>query len=219
MAMSMKANNGGGDFDPCPAGNHPAVLIGLIDVGTQDESFQGVAKEARKIYLCWEIPGEKTSSGRSHVIGREYTCSFHEKAGLRKLIESWRGKPFADGESFDLTKLIGAACLLNVIHDGNGEKQYAKVSGVSAMPKGMAKPTATIKPITFDLDDNAPDEFPTADWLPWSYGEQLVVKVSRSPEWKAKGGTPANAAPKKQTQPAQKPAAKAPVEDEEPVPF
>ncbi len=185
MGWNQKAQSGGGNFDLCPAGNHPAVLIGLIDLGTQTEKFQGQEERSvRKVFLTWEIPGEKTESGRSHVIGREYTLSFHEKAALRQLIESWRGKSFAEGEEFDISKLLDQACMLTVLNEDSNKRTFAKIKNVAAMPKGMAKPKATLPTISFNLEDNHPSEFPEVDWLPWSFGSQLVDIAKQSPEWK-----------------------------------
>jgi hypothetical protein len=67
----------------------------------------------------------------------------NEKANLRKDLESWRGKGFTETEadSFDITKLLGVACLLNVIHKaGKNGNTYAVVSGISPVPKGMTCP-------------------------------------------------------------------------------
>lgn len=224
MGWNMKANSGGGNFEACPAGNHPAVLIALIDLGTQSEVFQGTPREARKVYLCWEIPDEKIESGRSHVIGREYTMSFHEKAGFRHLVEAWRGKPFADGEEFDPSKLLGQSCLLNVIQEESGSgKTFAQVKGVSAMPKGMPKPAATLKTVCFNIDDDGPAKFPKDEWLPFSYGKSLVSKASMSPEWIAAGGqrTQPAASQQKASPPAGYGSSRRETvpEEEEPAPF
>lgn len=194
--MGWKAtasSGGGGNFEACPAGNHPAVCIAIIDLGTQHENYQGAPKDSRKVFLCWEIPTEQKSDGTNHIMGREYTYSFNEKAGLRKLVEAWRNKKFGEGEEFDLSKLLGAACMLNVMNDEKGDKVYARIDGASALPKGMSKPVATIKPISFNLDDDDLSDFPDDAWLPWSYGRKLSTIVQLSPEWqaKAKGGKPA----------------------------
>ena len=183
MGWKQKASSGGGNFEACPAGNHAAVLIAIIDLGTQEDSYQGVERTSRKVFLCWEIPGEQTAAGRSHVIGREYTLSFNEKAGLRKLIEAWRGKSFTEGEEFDLSALLGKPCMLTVVTEDKNGKTYAKINGVSSMPKGMPVPTATLGKISFSLEEDDRAKFPDADWLPWSYGSKLIDIAKKSPEW------------------------------------
>jgi hypothetical protein len=199
MGWTQKATSGGGNFETCPAGNHPAVLIGIIDLGTQNEKFQGSeARDVRKVYLCWEIPGEQTASGRSHVMGREYTLSFHEMSGLRKMIEAWFNKKFAEGQEFDLSQLMGRACLLTILNEEKNGKTFAKINGVGGLPKGMAKPVATLETVAFNMDEDDVEKFPDAEWLPWSFGSRLIDIVKLSPEWKEKGSPAATPAPAKQ---------------------
>lgn len=189
MSWTKTAKSSGGNFECCPAGTHPAVLIGIIDLGTQNEKFAGKeAKDVHKIFLMWEIPWEKTAEGQSHIIGREYTYSLHEMAGLRKMIESWRGKPLNEGEEFDLSKLLGKPCLLTVTTEDKNGKTFAKLNSVSNLIKGMAPPVATVPVISFNLSEDHPSKFPAFDWLPWSYGSKLVDIVALSPEWRDKIG-------------------------------
>lgn len=179
---TMKAASSGADFEACPAGNHAAVLLGIVDLGTQKESFQGQLKEVEKLFLVWEVM-EKDAQGKHFVIGREYTRSLHEKAGLRKLIESWRGKKLDEGESFDPGKLIGKPCLLTVLNEEKSGKTFHSVGGVSAMPKGMAVPKATYPTFSFDIAENDIDDFPMHSWMPWSYGRTIHTIAQLSPEW------------------------------------
>ena len=73
-------------------------------------------------------------------IGSTYTASMSEKANLRKLIESWFGKKFTNDEAaadFDMAKLLGKRCLLNITHTEKGDKKYANISAATPLPKGM----------------------------------------------------------------------------------
>lgn len=194
--MKMKANSGGGNFEACPAGNHPAVLVAIVDLGTQEETFQGETKKARKGFFCWYIPEGVTDDEKPYYVGREYTLSFHEKAALRKLVESWRNKPFAENEEFDLQTLLGKACLLNVVNETKKDKTFSKIAGVSSLPKGMSKPEAPHATVFFDLDANTTDEFPEPEWMPWSYGSKLIDIAMRSPEWRGESKDAAPAASK-----------------------
>jgi hypothetical protein len=62
---------------------------------------------------------------------------------LRAALESWRGKPFADAElvAFDLEGLLGAACLLNIVHSNRDGSVFANVASLMKLPKNMAAPT------------------------------------------------------------------------------
>ena len=77
-------------------------------------------------------------------IDKEYTMSMGDKATLRKDLESWRGKAFTDVEatSFDVTKLLGVPCMLNIIHKTSEKsgKQYEQIASITPLPKGIDCP-------------------------------------------------------------------------------
>jgi hypothetical protein len=77
------------------------------------------------------------------LVRRRYTCSLHEKATLRRDLESWRGRAFTDKEleAFDLESLLSVGCLINVIHESRNGSTYANVASVMRLPKGMTAPT------------------------------------------------------------------------------
>jgi hypothetical protein len=66
----------------------------------------------------------------------------HEKASLRRDLESWRGRAFTDKEleGFDLENLLLKGCLINVIHEQRGGATFANVAGVMRLPKEMTAP-------------------------------------------------------------------------------
>jgi hypothetical protein len=72
-------------------------------------------------------------------VSKFYTLSLNEKANLRKDLESWRGKAFSDAEienGFDIEKLIGANCYLNIAQNDKGK---SVISAINPLPKGMEK--------------------------------------------------------------------------------
>ena len=186
MGFKLTASSGGGDFEVVPAGNHPAVLVSIIDLGTHEETFNGKKKKQHKVHLTWELPDEKKANGESHVIGREYTQSLNEKAAMRAMIEAWFDKPLKDNEVFDITVLLGRACMVSVLNEEKNGKTYSKIKSIGSIPKQMPKPKATIKPIKFDIEEDDLASFPTEEWLPWSYGSKLIDLAKLSPEWQEK---------------------------------
>lgn len=173
-------SKGGGDFGPPPdAGSHAAVLVAMIDLGLHEESFQGgPVTTKRKALLVWELVGEKVpGTDKNHFIAREYTVSENEKAGIRKVAEKVRGKAYQDGDDIDYTGMVGRPMLVTVQHKQVGEKTYASVGDVTALPKGMLKPAATVKPFAWFIGCGEP--VPQHEWLPWIYGEKVADKVAR----------------------------------------
>ena len=152
MFPKAKSESGGGDFKPCPEGNHGARLYALVDLGLHEKTWQGETKMKHLVHLGWELPDEPMEDGRPFTISARLTYSMHEKATLRKFIEGWRGSKLTDEESvdFDLTKLIGRACMVQVAHRkaANGNT-YADVIAVTSLPKGMQVPPAVNEPLVY----------------------------------------------------------------------
>ncbi len=180
--MKLKATSGGGqDFEIPESGPQPAVLVAIIDIGTHEKSYGGDAKVQTELYLAWELPGAKmTGMNRNHVLPRVLTKSLHVKSGLYKLITQWRGSAIPDGEDFDVEKLLGQPCQLNVAHEQSKKgRTFAKVEGVTKLMKGVQAPAATLKPVFYVLDRNV--QPPSDNWLPFTYD---LVKSSF--EWLGK---------------------------------
>lgn len=176
-----------GNFEKAPAGNHLATCYEVIDLGTQKTEYEGEVKHQRKIWIGWELPNELMEDGRPHVIGRRYTLSSHEKSTLRKNLESWRGKAFSkeDFGEFEITNVVGVACFLNVVHNEKGDRTYANIQAVAALPKGTPAPPLINKPVKFDLDSFDQEVFD-------SLSDRMKETIAESPEFQAIHGKPVN---------------------------
>lgn len=153
------------DFAPISAGTHHAVCYGIVDLGTQPSD---VYAPKRKLLLIWELPDERSTFERDgkemdlpRAISRQFTLSMHKKSTLRPFLESWRGKPFTDEEAadFDITRLIGANGILNIVHKAgigqNAGRTFASVATITPLMKGMNKRAAENPTLIFSLDDFA----------------------------------------------------------------
>jgi hypothetical protein len=138
MAIIAKAGGDGQSHTPAPVGVHRAVCVDVLDKGIVEVTWQGKTKKQHKISIAWQID-ELRDDGKRFLVYKRYTLSLHEKAGLRKDLESWRGKAFTRDEEmgFDVESVVGSCCLLNVVHNTVGEKTYANVDSVMPLMKGM----------------------------------------------------------------------------------
>lgn len=182
MAIMAQDTGGGGDFSPVPSGNHVAVCNMVVDLGKQRKDFNGEAKVKHEVFIRWEIPSERLTwtdkEGKERegprVIGKTYTLSLHENAALRGDLENWRGRAFTEEErkGFDVAKLLGAPCMLSVIHTPKNGKTYADVKGIASLPKGMEKPASECGLMIYD-DEHAStyDELP--EWLRKKVDDQV----------------------------------------------
>lgn len=140
---------------PVEEGTHLGVCSMLIDLGMQySEVYK---KSQRKVLIGWELPDETIEIDgemKPRVLSKRYTANLSEKSNLRKDLASWRGRDFTPDElkAFDLKNIVGASCLLTIIHSKNGEKTYANIQSVVKLPKGMAKQALSEPPVVFDLD-------------------------------------------------------------------
>jgi hypothetical protein len=139
MAIIATAGDGKA-FAPAPAGVHQAVCVDVVDMGLLEVKFGGKVKHQHKVRLVWQID-EAMEDGKRFIVQRRYTKSLHEKANLRKDLESWRGRPFTEDElgGFDLEKLLNANCFLNVVHTSKDGQIYANVASIMPLKKGMAR--------------------------------------------------------------------------------
>jgi hypothetical protein len=188
MAILAENNgNGGGNYAPVEAGTYVARCVSMIHLGTLNEEFNGEKKELNKVRISWELPTEmkvfKEENGEQpNLVSKDFTLSMHEKASLRKFLQSWRGKAFTEAEakSFDITKLMGKPCMLSIIHKQSktSGKAYADISSVSVMVKGMTCPEQINETFEYSVLNHSEELF---SQIP----KFLQEKIITSKEYKA----------------------------------
>lgn len=199
MGFLAKDSGDGGNFKRVPPGVYIGRCYSLIDLGTQLSQGQYGDKMQHKVRIGWELFGEDEQGqpltisvdGREMplTISKSYTLSLHEKSGLRRDLSSWRGRDFTEDEAkaFDVSKLIGAYCMINVTTTENNGKTYSNVASITPLPGALraSKPEGVHQTVIFDLD--APDMkvFET-------FHEKMQEAIKRSPEWAAR---PSQSAP------------------------
>jgi hypothetical protein len=202
--MAIIASSGGSsDFELAPAGNHVARCYRIVDMGSHKNSY---GNTLRKILVSWELHGEDDEGnaltmpdGKPLVISANYTLSLSEKATLRAVLESWRGKPFTLQElsGFDITAVLGHWCMVTIAHETSqkNQKTYANVKSVAPVPAVIKKnglPDGVNKVCSLSLE---PTTFDQA--LFDSLSDGIKKKIMESPEYK-KLGAPSKPAESKQ---------------------
>lgn len=139
----MARDSGSKDFEPAPEGMFAAVCCDVVDRGMVTSTWG----TAHKVQIRWQLDGNDASlrdDGKPWLVVRQFTLSLHEKASLRKFLESWRGRRFNDQElkdGFDVERLLNVGCMLQIIHDMAADgKVYANVQNVMPLPKGTPRP-------------------------------------------------------------------------------
>jgi hypothetical protein len=202
-------DSGGGNFKRVPAGVFIGRCYSLIDLGTQLTDGQYGQKQQHKIRIGWELFGDDEEGNPLTVdvdgtempmtISKSYTVSLHEKANLRRELAAWRGKDFTDEEakSFDVSKLVGAYCMINVTTSETNGKTYSNVAGITPLPGALknAKPAPVHEQVLFNMDEPDMEVFAT-------FHEKLQEAIKRSPEWAKFAGEQTSPSPKSSGGPA-----------------
>jgi len=165
--MPIIAKESSGDFTPAPEGLHQAVCVDVVDLGMQDNPFQPGQKR-RRGRIVWQID-ELMDSGERFTASRVFTISLNEQGALRPFLEAWRGKRFTPEElrGFDLERLIGANCQLQIIHEPRREGGvFANVSNALPLPKGVEKlvPAGYVRVADRTTEPEAPTEHEEAEF-------------------------------------------------------
>lgn len=148
-------SNSGGSGTPReqhPIGQHIGVCVDVIDLGERLEEFAGKPRAVkRKIELIF-MTGAKDAEGSYLEIGREFTFSSHEKAGLRKFIGEWRGTPLSDEEiknGIRIREFVGKPAILNIVAKPSKKGvTYSNLASATPLFKGLEAQIPVLPPYT-----------------------------------------------------------------------
>jgi hypothetical protein len=188
ISMHLPKPSEGGSFTPPPSGTFPAICYRIIDLGTHEvPGFQGAPpKSQRQVMISWELKADEavTDDGKPMTMHKTYNWSMHEKATLRKHLESWRGKAFSEADfgegGFDVKKLLGVPCFMSILHNEKDGNVWANISGISKLPKDYPMAGRTLVNPTAYLFITA-DEFD--EEVLTSLSDKLQLKIKTSPEY------------------------------------
>lgn len=174
MGLTLSDSGGGGDFELVPEGTHIARCVRIIDLGMQPGG-KDFPEPKKTVMFTFEIPAEMrliNGDERPALISRRFTASLHEKATLRKFLETWRGRKFTKDElaGFELRKVLGQPCMLTVVHSDSAGKHYANIQAAAAMPRGSVAPPQMETPVYYEIEQGQDETYR-------SFGEKLQASI------------------------------------------
>lgn len=182
-------------------GTHNAVLVEILDFGTQPGS-EAYPEPKRKCQLAFECVDLKTKEGKAIVATKQYTFSNSPKSNLMGDLKSWLG--VKDG-NYDMDNALAKGALITIEHSTTQKGTYANITNITAPPKGMKIKKHSEPLVSLYLDETFDKD--TFD----SLAEWKQTKIAGSPEYAAimeprlkKKPAPAKAAPTKAAAPAKK---------------
>jgi hypothetical protein len=143
--MAIIVSDNGKEFARPTPGIHQAVCSNVYGPFVEEYEWQGKKVSAKKIVIMFELDErikEGEFVGQRYTISGRFTASLNEKGKLRPFLESWKGRAFTpDGlVAFDLEKLIGVNCQLNLIEkEKRGGGKTVVISGIFPRGDGQEK--------------------------------------------------------------------------------
>lgn len=181
MSIPVKAS-GGGDFKLLPEGIHAAVCDLVANIGHQRITYKGEEKIQEKVVIRFEVPSERVEYdrdgqhfNRAMSISTTLTNNLSDRANLRKILESWRGRAFTEAElqMFDLMAILGAPAMITVTHTEKNGKTYSNISAVTKFQSTIKVGGQTVS------IDKPTAEMPLIGYHP----EFQQEKFEELPEW------------------------------------
>lgn len=130
------------DRPPAPKGNHLAICVRILDLGTQREDWKGKEKLNRKVRFGFELPEERhvfseEKGEQPFMVDTTYNLSSFDGSNFYKTMESWNGE--APDENFDIEDMLGKPCMVNITHTKKEDKVYANIESITPVPKAVLK--------------------------------------------------------------------------------
>lgn len=187
MSITAKKEN---SFTPAPEGQWGAVCCDVVDLGIIESKWNDQVKKQHKIKVVFQIDEINPENKKPYIVQQRFTLSMHEKASLRQFLESWRGKPYSDGEAtkgVDVELMIGQNAVIQVVHNVKNGDTWANIQSIMRPMKGMrplavsdyvrvkdrppeeqkAKPATVFEPRPDDRMDDFPEPLDDDDSLPF----------------------------------------------------
>jgi hypothetical protein len=172
--MAFEATKPQKPFEPAPEGLHPVRLAWLIELGTFDDTYEGVTKEVHRLLLGFELVGTEMSDGRPFLLSKEYNVTKSKFGGhylsktsnMFKLAKDWlKADEKTASRIGTFAAALGAPGQMLVSHEEytkDGQKRTkVKIDAI----KPFSKPCADlVNPIiNYSIGDVFPETLP--DWI------------------------------------------------------
>ncbi len=170
-------------YTPVPVGNHPARCYGMVSLGTQAGKNPKFPPTFQVVLLFefpneqLEISGEKKPMAISKFLNA-YLGSSAKPSKTSQFLTSWRSRPFTEQElaGFDISKVVGAPCLLNVVHTQKDGKLREEIASISPLPKGMTMANQINPSVVYEIEMGRNDVFSKLpEWM-----QKMIAKCE---EW------------------------------------
>lgn len=159
-------------------GTYAARCYGIVSLGTQP-ALNPQFKPTFKVVALFELPNDLAPNGKPMGASQflnAYLGSSKKPSKTAIFLNSWRGRPFTEEEAkgFDLMKVVGAPCLLSIVHEERNGKVREVISSIAPLMKGMTIPPMVNQPIRYEIEDGKNGTFQALpEWMQKMIGQCL----------------------------------------------
>ena len=156
---NVQATSGKKKFSRLEDGTYMCRVVQLIDLGVQEDEYEGEKKVGHKIFINFEFPTEMimiNEEEKPRWLGKEFGVSLHEKSVLTKLIAAADPDGKATSKGRNLKGLLNLPLMVTVGSTATGN---AKIAGLARLMKGMTVPELVNPVVFFDLDGGDLEQF------------------------------------------------------------
>jgi hypothetical protein len=126
--------------DPAPEGVWRAVCVDEYSLGEKDTKYG----KKTFVQLVWEIEElNPKNENKPFLVFARFGQTLGRGSKLKTLLELWRGQKFTPEDikaGFDLDKIVGAPCMLQIIHNTQDDGTvWANIGSIMPMKKGDPK--------------------------------------------------------------------------------
>lgn len=185
--MKMETNNMK-PWPPVKPDLYPAVIVGFIDTGHHDKTWDGKTKKRWEVKLVWEVPSAKFESGdefeerdnaRPILVSEVYTWNFGDQANLPKVLHSLLGRPLTADEksSFDTDILLGLQCRVGLVNSPTAKGgNWTTVDSLMVMSEDQEVIAPSFEPFEYGIKEHGLN-------FPENMSKWDTERVKKSYEW------------------------------------
>lgn len=190
-------NSGSGEFErvPIQEGNSRAIIYRIVDLGTQTKTYNGNEKQEATVKIFFELVDQRHAfkegdEEKPLIIAERYNNSTNEKSSLMKMaasLDKLNLKSQKDRENYNIFKLCGKKCLVNIVNAVKDGKTYSNVKAVTPPITGSeaSYPELYNPIIKFVIPEDSAELAEAEDEI-YLMHPKLREEWQRSPEWKSR---------------------------------
>lgn len=190
LNLSKLPKGSGTKQDVVEVGTYPARLVRVIDLGVQAQNpYKGQDKPpAHMVDFTYELldvfmidKDGNEDEDKPRWISESFPLN-NPSADLAKSTKRAKALDPNDDLGFDLTKMVGAPCMVTIVHKESKGKTYANVGNVTVMRAKEAQKAPGLKneALVFALDNPDMEVFhKLPDWIKDKITSNLEYKHSK----------------------------------------